>query len=113
VTHITFCHISALQAVLNVTSNSTTYLVTRTWSSAADAGNNSVSQSQNITVVSNTPPYRGIRTTPGCNNTCNTTGVFMKLACHAVTQTWECTTLLYIVSGNTNRRWFLLMSLNF
>jgi hypothetical protein len=69
--HMCVC---ALQSIVNVTSNSTTYLITRTWSSAVDAGNNSVTKTQSITVVSGTAPYMGLRSTSGCTNVCNTTG---------------------------------------
>jgi hypothetical protein len=61
------------QFITAVTSSSTTYRIQRTWASKLDAGNNSVSQTQTITVTSNTPPYAGVLNTPGCDNVCTET----------------------------------------
>jgi hypothetical protein len=69
----------ALQFISAVTSSSTTYRIQRTWASKLDAGNNSVSQTQTITVTSNTPPYAGVLNTPGCDNVCVTSGAFGEL----------------------------------
>jgi hypothetical protein len=89
-----YMHPFALQFISAVTSSSTTYRIQRTWESQLDAGNNSVSQTQTITVTSNTPPYAGVLNTPGCDNVCVTSGAFGESwrAEHHSTSSYTCVT---------------------
>jgi hypothetical protein len=57
------------QKFLTINGTSTTYLITRTWDSALDAGGLSVTKTQLVTVKSPVPPYNGCAKS---RNTCTT-----------------------------------------
>jgi len=61
------------QSIVSVSpSGATRYLISRTWTSKRDKGNNMVTKTQLITVNSPTPPYMG-PTGSSCNNKCGPT----------------------------------------